>query len=95
MMNNGMLVTNEYSSSRVKVLAANLNRCGVYNAAVSHFDGDVFGEWLPNTFDYVLLDAPCSGEGSLRKDPRRIEKLECRTHSQHCRCAILLDTKRL
>ncbi len=69
MMNNGMLVTNEYSSSRVKVLAANLNRCGVYNAAISHFDGDVFGEWLPNTFDYVLLDAPCSGEGSLRKDP--------------------------
>ncbi len=65
----GLLVTNEYSSSRIKALAANIIRCGVSNAALSHFNGNVFGEWLPNTFDYVLLDAPCSGEGSVRKDP--------------------------
>lgn len=69
MHNRGALVANEYSSSRVKVLAANVQRCGVKNVALTHFDGNVFGSWLPESFDSILLDAPCSGEGTVRKDP--------------------------
>lgn len=69
MKNQGVLVANEYSASRVKVLHANVERCGVRNAALSNFDGRVFGGWLPEQFDAVLLDAPCSGEGTIRKDP--------------------------
>lgn len=69
MNNSGLLIANEYSSSRVKILHANLLRCGVHNAAISHYDAQVFGEWLPETFDAILLDAPCSGEGTIRKDP--------------------------
>ncbi|MEF1311489.1 16S rRNA (cytosine(1407)-C(5))-methyltransferase RsmF [Vibrio mytili] len=68
MQNEGVLVANEYAASRVKVLHANIERCGVRNAALSNFDGRVFGGWLPEQFDAVLLDAPCSGEGTLRKD---------------------------
>ena len=68
MNNQGVLVANEYSSSRVKVLHANIERCGVRNAALSNFDARVFGGWLPEQFDAVLLDAPCSGEGTVRKD---------------------------
>lgn len=68
MNNQGILVANEYSASRVKVLHANIERCGVRNAALSNFDGRVFGGWLPESFDAVLLDAPCSGEGTVRKD---------------------------
>ncbi|QSX39363.1 16S rRNA (cytosine(1407)-C(5))-methyltransferase RsmF [Shewanella cyperi] len=68
MANRGLLVANEYSSSRVKVLHANLLRMGVYNCALTHFDGRVFGEYLYETFDAVLLDAPCGGEGTVRKD---------------------------
>ncbi|WCP68452.1 16S rRNA (cytosine(1407)-C(5))-methyltransferase RsmF [Vibrio tubiashii] len=68
MENNGVLVANEFSSSRVKVLHANIERCGVRNAALSNFDGRVFGGWLPEQFDAVLIDAPCSGEGTVRKD---------------------------
>ncbi|MGR5237781.1 16S rRNA (cytosine(1407)-C(5))-methyltransferase RsmF [Vibrio alfacsensis] len=68
MNNQGVLVANEYAASRVKVLHANIERCGVRNAALSNFDGRVFGGWLPERFDAVLLDAPCSGEGTVRKD---------------------------
>ncbi|WP_428943238.1 16S rRNA (cytosine(1407)-C(5))-methyltransferase RsmF [Pantoea sp. FN060301] len=69
MQNKGAILANEYSASRVKVLHANLSRCGVSNTALTHFDGRVFGPALPESFDAVLLDAPCSGEGVIRKDP--------------------------
>ncbi|MFS7250328.1 16S rRNA (cytosine(1407)-C(5))-methyltransferase RsmF [Rahnella rivi] len=68
MNNQGGIVANEYSASRVKVLHANVSRCGVSNTALTHFDGRVFGAALPETFDAILLDAPCSGEGVIRKD---------------------------
>jgi len=68
MDNNGTLVANEFSASRVKVLHSNILRCGVRNIALTNFDGRVFGGWLPEQFDSVLLDAPCSGEGAIRKD---------------------------
>ncbi|WP_260258508.1 16S rRNA (cytosine(1407)-C(5))-methyltransferase RsmF [Vibrio intestinalis] len=68
MENQGVLVANEFSASRVKVLHANIERCGVRNAALSNYDGRVFGGWLPEHFDAVLIDAPCSGEGTVRKD---------------------------
>jgi len=69
MENQGGIIANEYSASRVKVLHANISRCGVSNTALTHFDGRVFGAALPETFDAILLDAPCSGEGVIRKDP--------------------------
>ncbi|ERK18014.1 Ribosomal RNA small subunit methyltransferase F [Pantoea sp. AS-PWVM4] len=69
MHNQGAILANEYSASRVKVLHANISRCGVSNVALTHFDGRVFGAALPEQFDAILLDAPCSGEGVVRKDP--------------------------
>lgn len=68
MNNRGAILANEFSASRVKVLHANLSRCGVSNTAMTHFDGRVFGPALPECFDAILLDAPCSGEGVIRKD---------------------------
>ncbi|WP_313123705.1 16S rRNA (cytosine(1407)-C(5))-methyltransferase RsmF [Pseudescherichia sp.] len=69
MDNAGAILANEFSASRVKVLHANISRCGISNVALTHFDGRVFGAALPETFDAILLDAPCSGEGVVRKDP--------------------------
>lgn len=69
MGNQGIILANEFSSSRVKVLHANITRCGVTNSALTHFDARVFGPALPEQFDAILLDAPCSGEGVMRKDP--------------------------
>lgn len=69
MLNNeGFLVANEYSSSRLKALSATLKRVGAHNVGLTHFDGAVFGDYMPEMFDAILLDAPCSGEGTVRKD---------------------------
>ncbi len=67
--NTGVLVANEYSSSRLKSLSANMQRLGIANVALSHFDASIFGDYMETCFDHILLDAPCSGEGTIRKDP--------------------------
>jgi len=69
MENCGLLLANEYSSSRIKALHSNLARLGITNTLISHFDGSVHGDYLENQFDAILIDAPCSGEGTVRKDP--------------------------
>lgn len=68
MDNKGLIIANEFSASRIKMLHANIQRCGIKNVALTHFDAKIFGNWLPDTFDAILLDAPCSGEGTIRKD---------------------------
>ncbi|WKE67472.1 16S rRNA (cytosine(1407)-C(5))-methyltransferase RsmF [Gallaecimonas kandeliae] len=73
MNNQGLLLANELSASRIKGLHANLQRLGVANSAITHFDGRVFGSALPETFDAILLDAPCGGEGTIRKDENALK----------------------
>ncbi|MBQ4879427.1 16S rRNA (cytosine(1407)-C(5))-methyltransferase RsmF [Pseudoalteromonas luteoviolacea] len=73
MNNQGLLVANEFSSSRLKVLAANMKRMGAANCALSHFDGKIFGDYMYECFDHIQLDAPCSGEGTVRKDANALK----------------------
>lgn len=73
MNNQGLLIANELSSSRVKILAANMKRMGVANCALSHFNGTIFGDYMFECFDSILLDAPCSGEGTVRKDENALK----------------------
>lgn len=68
MNNTGLLVANEYSGTRIKTLVFNLQKAGVGNTMVTKFSGEKFGEALPEFFDRILLDAPCTGEGTARKD---------------------------
>ena len=53
--NEGLIVANELSSSRLKSLAASVQRCGVINTALSHQDAQVFGAQAPACFDAILL----------------------------------------
>ncbi|MDR0899085.1 MAG: RsmF rRNA methyltransferase first C-terminal domain-containing protein [Lactobacillaceae bacterium] len=73
MHNHGLLITNEFVYKRSKVLSENMERMGVKNSVVTSHDLSVFAQNTPNFFDKVLLDAPCSGEGMFRKDPKGIE----------------------
>jgi len=60
----GALVANEPNGRRCQSLLANLERVGVTCAAVSTYQGQNFP--LQPIFQRVLVDAPCSGEGTWR-----------------------------
>jgi len=63
----GFVVANDVSKPRIKKMAYNVNRIGAYNIGLTAFNGFAFGKNLPEFFDHVLLDAPCSGEGTWYK----------------------------
>lgn len=64
----GLLVANEFYSSRAKILSQNIERMGVRNAVVLNESTDRIADYLSEFFDKVMVDAPCSGEGMFRKD---------------------------
>ncbi len=68
----GLLWANEYVPNRARVLAQNIERCGVRNAVVSCGDTARLAAALPQWFDAVLADVPCSGEGMFRKEPEAL-----------------------
>lgn len=67
--NSGLIIANEKSIGRIKILASNLERCGVTNTIITRDDGISLCKNFKKQnieFDKILLDAPCSGEGTLR-----------------------------
>jgi NOL1/NOP2/sun family putative RNA methylase len=65
--NRGLLVANEVNPKRRMGLLQNVKRCGLINEAVTGQRGEKIGRVLPDHFDRVLIDAPCSAEGTVRK----------------------------
>jgi 16S rRNA (cytosine1407-C5)-methyltransferase len=66
----GLLIANDANGRRILPLCAKLQDWGAINAVITNYPGEQFGSWFSETFDRVLLDAPCSGE-SLRTAERR------------------------
>ena len=67
--NSGTIIANDVKIERIKILASNLERCGVSNTIITREDGVALCEKLKLQnlkFDKILLDAPCSGEGTMR-----------------------------
>lgn len=65
-----MLVSNEVMKARARVLCDNVALWGDPSVCVTGVDPAVIGRLLPDYFDIILADVPCSGEGMFRKDPR-------------------------
>ena len=78
MENEGCIIANDPKPSRANVLIANLNRMGVLIARVTTRDGAKFARF-ENAFDRVLLDAPCSSVGMIRKKWRFLEEWGMKT----------------
>ena len=63
------LVSNEVMKDRASVLRDNIARWGDPNVLATSVDPKAFAS-LGAYFDIIVCDAPCSGEGMFRKDPR-------------------------
>ena len=61
------VVANEYSSKRVGALKENLDKWGYPYVTVTNKDSSFYAK-QKETFDIVTVDAPCSGEGMMRKE---------------------------
>lgn len=75
MMNNqGLLVVNEINGQRARILLENMERHGMSNAVVTNSDTKVIADNMEQYFDMVLCDAPCSGEGMMRKEEEALSQ---------------------
>lgn len=70
----GVLVSNEIVMSRCKILTGNIERMGLKNTVTTCMDTSRLAKIFPETFDMIMVDAPCSGEGMFRKDDVAIEE---------------------
>jgi len=73
----GTLVANDVNLGRLSALRSNAERCGVTNVVVTNRDAknyslDPFGDDF--AFDRTLVDAPCSCEGTVRKNPEVLDE---------------------
>lgn len=72
LQNTGLLLSNDISTSRCQGLIKNLELSGSYNTWVCSEDLIDLSKRFAETFDKILVDAPCSGEGMFRKEPHLI-----------------------
>ena len=88
MKNKGTIIANDANIGRIKILASNLERCGATNTIITRNDGvnlcrkiaesnkkgvvSVRGTLVPLIFNKILVDAPCSGEGTIRSTPKTL-----------------------
>ena len=66
-LKDGFLVSNEIMPKRAQILLSNMERMGVENMMVTSMDTKVLCDQMPEAFDKILVDAPCSGEGMMKK----------------------------
>lgn len=70
----GLLVSNEIIPSRCKILTGNIERLGLKNCVTTCMDTRRLSEIFPRTFDVIMADVPCSGEGMFRKEQAAIDE---------------------
>jgi NOL1/NOP2/sun family putative RNA methylase len=86
MKNKGTIIANDIALGRIKALQTNLERCGCTNVIITRMKGETLCNRFKKNkifFDKILVDAPCSGEGTIRFDlkilkmwnPNMIKKL--------------------
>jgi NOL1/NOP2/sun family putative RNA methylase len=74
MKNTGIIISNDPSPTRVRGLIGNVDRAGCLNVVVCRMDGLGLGKAVAGTCDRVLVDAPCSSEGTIRKSGQALDR---------------------
>jgi 16S rRNA C967 or C1407 C5-methylase (RsmB/RsmF family)/NOL1/NOP2/fmu family ribosome biogenesis protein len=68
-----LLVSNDVIRARGQILSENLKKWGKPNVVVTNSDPRDF-QRLPQFFDLIVIDAPCSGEGLFRRDESAVQE---------------------
>jgi len=70
MGNTGEVVANDVHAHKVALIADQAERLGLTSVAMMNVDASTLSRELPSgSFDAVLLDAPCTGFGVIRRKP--------------------------
>jgi NOL1/NOP2/sun family putative RNA methylase len=88
MENQGVLVANDANPRRVLSLTRNVERWGACNALITCERPEKLTNRFGPIFDRVLVDAPCSGEGTFRAEPGEVKKWSTRFTE---RCSAIQD----
>jgi NOL1/NOP2/sun family putative RNA methylase len=75
MKNKGNIIANDPNLGRMVILAANLEKCGASNTIITRRDGVNLCKKLKRIdfqVNKILVDAPCSGEGTIRSGPKTL-----------------------
>ena len=64
----GLILSNDLSYQRAKIIKENAERMGLSNLLIISNDFSKLSHKYLNSFDYIILDAPCSGSGMFRKN---------------------------
>lgn len=73
MKNEGILIANDINPKRTSALIKNVEMFGIRNCMVTNERPEKLAQIFKGYFDKILIDAPCSGEGTFRKDPKSIQ----------------------
>ncbi|MBK5969696.1 RsmB/NOP family class I SAM-dependent RNA methyltransferase, partial [Thiorhodovibrio winogradskyi] len=73
--NRGTVLANDFARDRIAALQGNLDRLGIVNVSTTWGDGGNYPA-AAGGFDRVLVDAPCSSEGTLRRNLSLAERLD-------------------
>ncbi len=63
------IVAGDFYEQRVRILQANCRRQGADSIEIVRYDAEKDLPFADESFDVVLLDAPCSGTGTIRHNP--------------------------
>ncbi|MCJ7716745.1 MAG: RsmB/NOP family class I SAM-dependent RNA methyltransferase [Anaerolineales bacterium] len=88
MRNNGVLIANDSNPRRVQALARNIERWGGLNSIVTNDVPKRLADQFGPIFDRILVDAPCSGEGTFRTNPTELKQWSLKFSK---RCASIQD----
>ena len=69
MNNKGTIIARDIYDHKLKLIEKNTRRLGITIIKTESFNGNVLDRNLLNKADKVLVDAPCSGLGIIRKKP--------------------------
>jgi 16S rRNA (cytosine1407-C5)-methyltransferase len=69
MQNDGLLAMNDNSYQRLQALNTNIQKSGALNTFTLNYRGERMGKLMPEYFNKILVDSPCTALGTLHSSP--------------------------